>query len=67
MARGWNSFYNHGKQDKKAEEIEEKRLSEGHSRCPLCGCGSFSLKYANGLMHRTCSNDKCGHKLEPIE
>lgn len=67
MAQGWNKFYEHGKQDKKAEEIEIKRQSQGQSRCPLCGCGSFSMKLKNSLIYRTCKNDKCAHELEPIE
>jgi hypothetical protein len=67
MAQGWNKFFEHGKQDKKAEEIEIKRQSEGHTRCPLCGCGSFSIKSKNKKLYRTCSNDKCAYELEPID
>lgn len=67
MAQGWNKFFEHGKQDKTAEEIEIKRQGEGHTRCPLCGCGSFHAAIKKGKYYRTCSNDKCAYKLEPID
>jgi hypothetical protein len=67
MAQGWGKFYEHGKQDKKAEEIEIKRQSEGHTRCPMCGCGSFSSRIKKGLLYRTCTNEPCSFELEPIE